>query len=631
MSTSKAFTKFIGANGTDASESNFVNQSSPSWVLTFVRWNVRDTLRAIPSTGLGTELVAVREPLVVENDCVQLSVIVSKSNLTHSMQATLLETDVNYATAIAPGDFVFVNMLNWDADARRIALIGRSKNIGQINKQNDGFKGVFKVQSVRKKLNTDANGIKRVLISVTGFAFTEFNNSIYFNPYLRRDNQGTDKDNLLFPTNLGSDYAQLINPKTNPKCQDIIKLLIQSFIGVGVNDQGATSVNGVLITANPHFYVPQQVGTFLGVKATSAKDVYNYLFGIQQYAGSPNVSLSAGVNPVNLLAPNSRFYYTDTACVGTTLLKAEYWNQQKAWAIINQYTNSPLNELYTCFRLSPDGKVMPTVVFRQIPFSSEGFGTAPFDTDATVTKFLSLPRWKISTGLITSTDLGRDEAARINFVQYYAQTPSDIGKPDSYISAQTASKNYVYDINDVTRSGLRPMVITTSFEDLTIANGLNIGKKCAYILGDSVIGEHLKLNGTIESVGITDPIAVGDNLEYDGTVYHIEEVNHTCSISSESGVKIFRTILRISHGVSISDTRTGVAYPEMLHTSGYQDRKANYNTGNQSLPGVSEDQGTSYRPTGPGPTLAEINKNDRPFAQPGQVIKPVKETEDDSE
>lgn len=630
MAKTNAFTKFIGPVGSGTGENNAIHQSSPAWVLTFVRWDVRDTLRAIPSTGLGSELLQVRDPLVVENDCIQLAVNVNKSVLTDSMQATLVETDANYATAIAPGDFVFVNMLNWEKDARRIVDIARSKKTGQINKLTDGFKGVFKIQSVRKNLTVDPDGKKRVLIKITAFAFTEFNNSIYFNPYLRRDNQGTDKDSLLFPTNLGADYAQLINPSTNPDCQDILNLLIQSFIGVGVSDQGVKSVGSALITTNTHFYIPQQVGTFLGVKgAKAAKDVYNYMFGIQKYSGSNNVNLQVGLNPSNLVDPKNRFYYTTEKCLGTTLIRAEYWNQQKAWSIMNQYTNAPINELYTCFRVSPSGDVMPTVVFRQIPFNSEFFGQDPFAVEASVTKFLSLPRWKVATALILSTDLGRDEAARINFVQYYASPPSDIGKPDAYMSAQTASKNYVYDINDVSRSGLRPMVITTSFEDLTLLKDEYIGKKCAYIMGDCVIGEHLKLNGTIECAGIVDPISVGDNLEYDGNVYHIEEVNHVCSINSEQGTKMFRTILKLSHGVSISDTRTGVAYPEMLHTSGYQDRKDNFNNGNQSLPGVSEEQDVSYRVGRTAPSQAEINKKDAPFAQPGQVIKPIKETESD--
>lgn len=630
MAQSKAYTKHIKPVGSDRSEENSIHQTSPAWVLTFVRWDVRDTLRATANSPSDKELLRVRQPLVVENDCVSVSVSSSKAVLTPSMQATLLETDVNYSTAVAPGDFVFVNMLNWKEDARRIVDIARSAKTGAINGVKDGFKGVFKVQSVRKKIAVDEMGTKRVYVVITGFAFTEFNNTIYYNPYLRRDNQGTDKDSLLFATNLQADYAALITPDKNPDCQDLIRLLIQSFIGNGVSDQGQTSTEGMVITANTHFYIPQQVGTFLGVpQAKAAKDIYNYVFGIQKYAGSANAGIASGMNPSNLKAPAGRFYYTSEPCVGQSLLRAEYWNQQKAWAIINQYTNAPLNELYTCFRVSPSGKVMPTVVFRQIPFSSDSVDKAPFNVTATTTKFLNLPRWKIHPALIISADLGRDEAARINFVQYYAMPPSDAGKPDAYISAQTETGNYVHDTNDVVRSGLRPLVVTTSFQDLTIAKNKYIGKICANILGDAVIGEHLKLNGTLECAGIVDPIAVGDNLEYDGTVFHIEEVNHVCSVQAENGIATFRTVVRLSHGVDARDSATGPKYAEMTHTTGYQDRKHNYQYGNKALPGVSEEQEVTYRPTTPAPTDKEVNRRDAPFAQPGQKILPVKD--DDNE
>src|ERR1700687_4766836 len=293
MADSNAYAIPISPIGSGIDEINSIHQTSPSWVLTFVRWNVRDTLRAISQTGTGTDLISTRPPLVVENDCIQLAINVNKSVLTHAMQATLVETDVNYETAIAPGDFVFVNILNWDHDADRIVKIASSQNTGSINGVNDGFKGLFKIQSVRKTVAIiDSSGTKQVRIKITAFAFTEFNNSIYFNPYLLRENTGSDKDSLLFPSNLGSDYSQLINPSTNPACQDIIKLLIQSFIGVGVTDQGTTTVGGVIVTTSTHFYMPQQVGTFLGVPGvTAAKDVYNYLFGVQEYGSNLNAAI----------------------------------------------------------------------------------------------------------------------------------------------------------------------------------------------------------------------------------------------------------------------------------------------------------------------------------------------------
>jgi hypothetical protein len=629
-----ANTIYISPEGGGSGEFGMVNQSSPTWVLTFVRWNVRDTLRA-PQTGLSSTLLGVRRPLVVENDCIQVTVNSNKGVLTPSMSATLVETDVNYSTLVAPGDFCLVNMLNWEIDARNLAIRANASNGGPINGPADGFKGIFKVQSVRKTITTDPeSGIKRVLIRIDGYAFTEFNNMIYYNPYQNRDNQGTAKDSLLFMTNIHGDYKQLIND--NNACQTIIKFLIQSFIGVGVSDRGQTSTsNGAVITANTHFYIPQMVGNFLGVtSAKAAKDVYNYIFGIQLYAGTGVAETNPAIvlNPTNLTTPNNRFYYTTIPCGGEVFLKAEYWNQTNAWSIINQYTNAPLNELYTCFRLSPpstgypQGKVMPTVVFRQIPFTTDFFGKAdPFTLQANVTKFSSLPRWHISPSLVYSSDIGRDEAARINFVQYYVQPSASIGKPDAFIAAQTRSRNYVYDINDVQRSGLRPNVVSTNFEDLTLLKDEYVGRRWAYILGDALIGGHLKMNGTIECVGITYPIPVGDNLEFDDIVFHIEEVTHSCGIDPQNGTKSFRTTLRLSNGISVSNTNTGLQYAEMQFTNAYHDRLNDYNN-TDIMPGVSEAQDIISRHGVVEVSGSTINHTDSPFAQPGQIIMPLTRT-----
>lgn len=632
MAKSRAYTKEIVPNGGKGSvgEENLVHQASPSWVLTFIRWDVRDTLRAIPTSGTAKELLAVRDPLVVENDCVQLSVAVNKSVLTHSMNATLLETDTNYETAICVGDFVFVNILDWPEDSKRIAKIAGQSKPGAINKEKDGFKGVFKIQSVRKKLSVDpGTGTRQVFYSITGFAFTEFNNILYYNPYLKKDNQGSAKDDLLFVSNLQSDYAQMISTKNNPPCQDLIRDLIKSFLGTGISDRGQSSAGGLPVTTNTHFYIPGQVGSLLGVSgAKAAKDVYNYLFGLQKYGNtSKDLELGKGTNPSNVLDPKSRFYYTSEKCPGQSLLKAEYWNQVNAWSILNQYTNAPVNELYTTVKISPEGNIMPTVVFRQIPFTSDLFGKEPFDVKASVTEFLTLPRWKISPAMVIGTDLGREEAARLNFVQYYTMPTSDIKKPEAFISAQTAAKNYAYDINDVKRSGLKPYIVSTSFEDLTITKDAKLARKWALIVGDAVIGGHLKFNGTIECVGIVDPIAVGDNLEYDRTVYHIEEITHSCGVNPESGMTNFRTIIKVSHGVSIATASTGLSYPEMTYTNAYGDRLDNYSNGNQTLPGVSEEQDILSREKSPAPTKDRIKRRDKAFAQPGKKIAPVKDDE----
>lgn len=586
-----AYTFNLTPNASGVGESGSIHQTSPAWILTFLRWEVRDTLRTEPTTGL--DFTTITPPLVVQNDCVQIGVSDSKSVLTPSMNATLLVTDVNYETDLAPGDFVFVNMLNWEQDAKRVAQ--QAINLQPINGINDGFKGFFKIQSVRKTLVTDPqSGVKAFAVKITGFAFTEFNTSIYFNPYLLSQ---SDQNILLFASLLGINWSLIQSQKGLIQIQDVMKALIQSFIGTGFTDQGKKVNNTTVSSASTHFYMPQSVGNLLGLQGLqTAKDAYNFLFGIQSYSSSINQTLAQGMNPIGV-APNAtdtdRFMFIPGRPVdGITVTKPEYWNQVKAWSILNQFTNSPLNELYTCFRISPSGSVMPTMVFRQIPFTTDNFDNGNYN----VTRFMNVPRWNLDPGLVFSYDLGKDEVARFNFVQYYGRS---VNGPAGYdISDETSRQNYLYDQNDVQRNGLRPYVVTSEFDrssDIDQKNDFR-APGWAKIVGDALIGGHLKMSGSINAVGIPDPIAVGDNLQFDGVVYHIEQISHTGFID-QNGKKTFRTSANVSNGMSIQNGNP-VMYAEMKYGSAYDSRNANYKN-SRILPGVSESQDTIFRPTNP--------------------------------
>jgi hypothetical protein len=604
MANNNAYTFKINPNGSGGGEDNLIHQTSPAWVLSFVRWENRDTHRT--KTVSATE---VRDPLVVENDCIQLNVTTSKGSLTPSMSATLVQTDVNYLASVAPGDFVFVNMLNWLDDARRVADQARARKA--INGVKDGFKGIFKVQGVRRVITTDPNtGTKIVLVRINGYAFTEFNNTIYFNPYLL---EAQDQNNqLLFASYIGNDWASLVNEKGLVNVQDILAVLIQSLIGTGISEQGRTDKNGTVKSPNVHFFIPQLVGNLLGITgAKAAKDIYSYLFGIQSYASGSAQSLGGGMNPQGLVSKFGNFRYTGTPCQGDSLVKPEYWNQVKTWAILNQYTNAPLNELYTCFRVTPTNRVMPTLVFRQVPFTTEDFANGNY----TVTRFMNLPRWKISPALVIDQDIGRDEAARVNFVQYFGR--SSLGVAGSDIAQEIAQGNYVYDIDDVQRSGLRPYIVTTQFDEPTTVSKAYRSPFWAKIMGDALIGGHLKFNGTLFCAGLVDPIAVGDNLEFDGIVYHIEQITHACSISVGDGRKVFRTTINLSSGLSVESSSQGTKYPEMTYTNANDERNVDWN-GNQILPGVSESQDVHYR----NQSLDEPESPSKPFTQPnGNIVR----------
>ena len=600
MSNNKAFVKHISTNGSGKDEGGYVHQSSPAWVLTFVRWEIRDTLRTSDSQDVNS--TSVRDPLVVENDCLQVSVTVGKGTLTPMLNVTLVQTDVNYMTAVAPGDFVFANMLNWDQDARRVADSARAQN--PINGANDGFKGIFKIQSVRKVVTVDpATGTKIVLFKVTGYAFTEFNNTIYFNQNLI---DASEQNLKLFVSNIGSDWALIVSKKGLTNVQDIIKTLIESFIGAGIQDDSKLPSLGIVKSPNVHFLMPDLIGSLLGIPGVkAAKDIYTFLFGIQQYSTGSGQSLGSGMNPSTSVA-GGRFLYTDQKCHGETVLKSEYWNQVKTWSVLNEFTNSPLNELYTCFRISPNNRVMPTVVFRQIPFTTDDFT----DSQLPTTRFMTVPRWKIGSAMITSIDIGRDEAARVNFVQYFGRSTFSVSGLD--ISSQIAQGNYLYDEQDVERSGLRPYIVTVQFDDLTANKKFYEAPDWAKIVGNSLIGNHLKLNGTIECIGIVDPIAVGDNLEFDGVVFHIEQITHSCGIMPSNGMRTFRTTISVSSGVSKKSSESSLSYSEMVFPSAYAFRNNDF-ANNKILPGVSESQDVSYRD---GLDRNDEKDKNQPFLQP---------------
>lgn len=625
----------INPVGSGEGEDKSIHQVNPAWVLTFVRWEHRDTLRTGKkqikdgATKVKTiDYSTVRNPLVVENDCIQVSVSSNKGVLTPNMTATLVMTDVNYETALAPGDFVFVNMLNWEQDARRVGDQARQNK--PINGAKDGFKGIFKIQGIRKILTTDPNtGTKILLFRITGFAFTEFNNTIYFNPYMLSNAETNNL--LLFSSYIGTDWQLLAKSEAFTNVQDLLKALIESFIGTGISDAGRSDSTGAIKSPNTHFFMPKMVGNLLGVNsAKAAKDIYNYLFGIQQYSAGSSQSLASGLNPSGLTVVNSRFYYTNTKCQGDTVHKPEYWNQVKTWSILNQFTNAPLNELYTCFRLSPNGRVMPTVVFRQIPFTTDAFNAA----GASVTRFMNIPRWKINPALIMNMDIGRDESARVNFVQYFAKCSINLNGWD--ISSEVANRNYLYDIDDVQRSGLRPYIVTTQFDDppnnSNVQGNLFRSPFWAKIVGDALIGGHLKMNGTMECAGLVDPIAVGDNLEFDGVVYHIEEVSHSANISPAEGKRVFRTTIRVSQGVSKDSDASALKYAEMTYADAYQLRDVDYKN-NQILPGVSESQAVVYRdkdPTGT-PQLDTPHGGGAGFPQPNKGTSLNKSTRDEKD
>lgn len=569
----------IRKNSTDS------HQIAPGYVLTFVRWSNRSTYNYTQTGDLNT-----RNPLVVYNDAVEVSVTNTKAELASTMSATLKGGDINYSTAIHPGDYVLVNMLNWETDAERVA--SKASNQQPINEIGDGFKGVFKIQNVVRDITVNpSTGIKTVNYIVTASAFTEFNNIMYYNPAIAASFR--EQGAFLWNAAIGDFWQDFL--KTNSDVQKILKALFQILIGQNRKKVDTKVPN----YGNTQFNVPTLLGKLLNrPKARFATEIYNYILGVWENVRSSSTTvsdrnISGSFNPGITAEPEGNFFKTKIPLQGNKEVSLDNWNQNTAWSILQGYLNSTLNEMYTTFRVSPNSNyVLPTVVVRQKPFTTPHFFAKRHQNvpGFPLTVFTGLPRWRISADLLMNIKTTKNDAARFNFVQVFTRSLSDVAEQDT--AQQVALENFVIDDGDIKRNGLRPYIQTSNFDfprekDAGPAKRIR-AKEWSRILSDWIIDGHLKESGVATFVGIQDPISVGDNLEFDNIIYHIESIVHSMRVAP-SGHKMFRTKVTLSYGMDKRSSKNGPVYAEMDHTDAHTKNLEDYNH-ERILPGISDTQ-----------------------------------------
>jgi hypothetical protein len=120
------------------------------------------------------------------------------------------------------------------------------------------------------------------------------------------------------------------------------------------------------------------------------------------------------------------------------------------------------------------------------------------------------------------------------------------GQPHGETHKQIVKNPPIRDDMDIARNGLRPYLTTVPCALENVIEG-GPGMWMA-LLSDIVMGQHMTLTGVLQTVGIQAPICIGDNIEWEGAVFHIEGVTHSCQIAP-GGQKSFTTTLNLTHGV----------------------------------------------------------------------------------
>lgn len=556
------------------------HQVSPAWMVTFVRFHQRSEQKKNP---VGANGLATRPIMPVISDCISLTVSQTKGNFAHSAEMTLVSGDINYMTAVAPGDYFLVNMV--EDEGRIPDLYNRAKNAKPINGYNDGFKGIFKIQSVHQMFQIAGNGEKRLVYRVTGYAFGEFNNTIYFNPFLVQEYMTTP---LFFLTAISDGWNKKVKDGTYNSVQNIILALYDAFVGKAIKAlAGGELQQGLEKTPNRPYELPADAMKLMGCKGSNSCDIINVISGKQDYRVSSSPDEANRLMPI-LKNVRGRHYTTNKFLEGHSYAKPEYFSQIKVWDILNQYLNGTINEMFTTFKPDPSGNglVLPSLIIREKPFTTNQFASQHPNEGPTA--FLSLPRWTADYDKVEAMNLGRDDAARFNFVQIFGRSQSN--SPNASIAFQTKAGNYEFDKEDIRRSGLRPFVATIPYDyQEATSQTVTVTPYWATLVSDWLLGGHLKISGTVSMVGIEKPVSVGDNFQLGDIVYHIESISHS-GIQGMDGSKTFKSSLQLSSGVLDDDSKEYVPYAEMEYTAAdsyrddFSDRHPNV------LPGVSDSQ-----------------------------------------
>jgi hypothetical protein len=313
-------------------------------------------------------------------------------------------------------------------------------------------------------------------------------------------------------------------------------------------------------SVNRGYLIPPTVGRWLGI-APSNKDKLSYPDLLRLYIGIQSYSNGGQGDRTNPLAfkgfvPDARSF--DGA---TYLMKEDLTGEYRVltmhynnpfWTILSTYLNEPIDEMYTCLRVNHEGNVLPSLVVRQNPRSTRWMAD---NAEYPVTAFNDLPRWVLDPRLVHTEDVGRSNALRFNFVQFRGQdmigTQPDINGIVNFVRAPP-----IVDVADICRSGIKVFdrQLSANVNEAQYNNNTSPGAKWQRIMADILMGGHLKFSGTIRCRGIQEPVCVGDNLQYEDVIYHIESITKTGSIQN-NGMRDFSTTFEVTDGIPL-DTDT---------------------------------------------------------------------------
>lgn len=555
------------------------HQSNPQWLAAIIRFKDfrtqdREKVLRVVDPGLNVSTEEATADPVHEKPALLLSSQIESWSTQESKQSPTscavftLAPVAPFAHLIRAGDWIlfwaFNNTEDYNRVRQSVESILEDKPAKAPNEFGDGLRFVGRCNSPKRDAMVDpGTGVHRTVFTLTAVGFGEFTSDVYYTPAfaaLQKDLENNLPGQLATMSENLDEALDHLQMTTN----EFTRFWLGTFLGRGPSnnlsaptgeDSSLDNKDTVVLSPNDTLLVPTTVAKLLNVStepngSVTYFDILHRFVGIQG-PGSGGDSISRMV-PGNVDAVSGKYILSSVVF------------DTKVWSLLSQFSNAPINEMFTSLRVGRDRHVRPSFMLRQIPYSSKLAATEASSDLFRITAFSELPRWVISPKLVVKELLGPSDSLHYNFIQISGI--QYIGNdPISSTSAALIEAPPIADVADIRRSGLKKyatMLSSLLVEPEDNNTKTTIGERYTSFLADIFFNQHYKWNGSIMMHGSQLPIAIGDNVEYRGAIYQLEALNHQGGVDPTSGRRFWRQNLQVSNGIStLTDQSDDDVYP----------------------------------------------------------------------
>lgn len=583
--------RYIIANGKQIFDG--VNFQDPYWILVTFPYVFVDSFdrtrmtagntggfRIVSSQGALTSGNETYNPILFDQQVMSWNVAGSKGSHLHSLSAELTnaENSLFLMQWVVPGDHCMFWSFNnrHDYEVIRSRLLARHNctpwdgdedqrihsNDTVVNGFDSGLKFIGRITALQHHEVRLPQGGFDVGWSLQATAFSELDMTIYYNDLIAFKYD----DMFKFCPDFGVSLKQFLVDEpgnnrgfvnTNTFVPAVIKVALGKGPGELSKDKGGTQVgipSQLKSSPNVEFEMPANMMQILGRAGKRFyADVLTQMIGVQSYSAPSDNSEYKNVLPdIDSKSPDGTVIYMRRALKDYFPPDPFSFKDKSIWSFIQAYLNRPINEAYTVLKPHPtDGRLLPTVVIRRIPYSTDEYANAGSNQFLEATAFSELPRWVIAPDLIYGVHIGRSDALRFNYIHLTPATFPSKASTEKERLAYILSPPLV-DETSIRRYGLRMLnTRVAGFADPTFETKRDaVSGQYSSFIADIMMDGHLRLSGQLTSCGIQDAIQIGDNVVFNGVLYHIEGLTHSGGIDGR-GNKYFTTTLACSHGVPL--------------------------------------------------------------------------------